>query len=186
VWPKLGAEDLWNGFLLPAWVLATGVAMVVLLVRRKYFPAYAMVFLAVCGAGALGARLGQPAYLRYVPVADYARAIRQSGETTALALSSDLDLWRGEFAFQAGQVPQKLNTPRELADFFLGAGPRMAVVTDRWAAEPTGVLAGRMRVVDRRSGLARGVTLATLLDSTKLQTNLTTVVLVTNDGAAPR
>ena len=186
VWPKTGAEDLWNGFLLPVWVLATGVAMVVLLVRRKYFPAYAMVFLVVCGAAAFGARLGQPVYLRYVPVADYARAIRQSGETTSLALSSDLDLWRGEFAFQAGRVPQKLNTPRELADFLRSAGPRMAVVTDRWAAELAGELAGRMRVVDRRPGLARGVTLATLLDSTKLQPNLTTVVLVTNDGAAPR
>jgi len=185
-WPRIGDEGFWSGWLLWTWVLVAGLAMAVLLVRRKFFLAYAMVFLAVCGAGAFGARLGQPAYLRYVPVADYARAVRQSGAATALALSIDLDLWRGEFAFQAGRVPQKLNTQRELADFLLGAGPRMAVVTDRWAAELAGELAGRMRVVDRRPGLARGVTLATLLDSTKLQPNLTTVVLVTNDGAAPR
>jgi 4-amino-4-deoxy-L-arabinose transferase-like glycosyltransferase len=186
VWPRIGGEDLSSGLLLPAWVLLSGVAMVVLLLRRKYAPAYALVFLAVCGAGAFGARVGLPVYLRYVPVADYARAIQLSGETTALALSGDLDLWRGEFAFQTGRVPQRLNTPGELADFLFGAGPRMAVVTDRWAADLPEVLAGRMRVVDRRPGLARGVTLATLLDSTKLPAYLTTVVLVTNDGATIR
>ena len=186
LWPRIGAQDLWNGGLLPVWVLATGLAMAVLLVRRKYFPAYAMAFLAVCGAAAFGARLGQPVYLRYVPVADYARAVRQSGETTALALSSDLDLWRGEFAFQAGRVPQQLNTPGGVADFLRGDGPRMAVVSDAWAAELTGELAGRMRVVDRRPALARGATLATLLDSTRLQSHLATVVLLTNDGIPVR
>ena len=186
VWPKLGAEVFWSGFSLPAWVLAAGVAMAVLMLRGRLVPAYAMVFLAVCGAGALGARVGLPAYQRYVPVADYARAVRQNGETTALAISIDLDLWRGEFAFQAGRLPQRLDTPRSLADFLLGNGPRMAVVTESWAAEMGGEMAGRMRVADRRPGLARGVTLATLLDSTKLQANLTTVLLVTNDGVTVR
>lgn len=185
-WLRIGGEDFWSGFLLSVWVLIAGVLMVLLLVRRRYFPAYAMVFLAVCGAGALGARVGQPIYLRLVPVADYARAVRQSGETTALALSSDLDLWRGEFAFQAGRVPQRLGTPGELAAFLLGAGPRMAVITDGWAAGLPEDLAGRVRVVDRRPGLARGVTLATLLDSAKLQTHLTTVLLVSNDGITLR
>ena len=185
-WLRIGGENFWGGFLLAVWVLVAGVLMVLLLVRRRYFPAYAMVFAAVCGAGALGAQVGRPMYLRFVPVADYARAVRQSGETTALALSSDLDLWRGEFAFQAGRVPQKLNAPGELAAFLRGTGLRMAVVTDRWAAGLPEDVADRVRVVDRRPGLARGVTLATLLDSAKLQNNLTTVLLVSNDGGVLR
>jgi 4-amino-4-deoxy-L-arabinose transferase-like glycosyltransferase len=182
LWPKPGGESLWSGEMLAVWVLACGLAMAALLACGRHAPAYAMVFLAICGGSALGAEAGSPAYRRYVPVADYTRAARQNGAATTLALSSDLDLWRAEFAFQAGQVPQRVDTPKELADFLGGSGPRMAVVPESWTPGLAGELSGRVRVVDRRPGLAKGVTLATLLDSAKLQGSLAPVALVSNDG----
>lgn len=180
LWPRLGLEGLWNGALLPVWLVVVAGAMIVLLARRELAAAYAMVFLAMCGAGAFGARLGLPAYQRYAPIEEYARAARQSGEATALGISGDLDLWRGELAFQSGRVPRKLESPQELQSFLHEGGPRMAVVTESWAAALPAELSDRVRVTDRWATLAKGVTLATLLDSGKLQANLTTVVLIRN------
>jgi 4-amino-4-deoxy-L-arabinose transferase-like glycosyltransferase len=198
LWPRVGGEGVWNGPLLPVWFLATAAAMIVLLARKKLGPAYAMVFLAVCGAGAFGARLGLPAYQRYAPIEEYARAIRQSGDTNvlrglqvepapvAVAIASDLDLWRGELAFQAGRVPRKLESPQELQAFLREDGPRMALVTESWTAALPAELSGRLQVADRRAALVKGVTLATLLDPMKLQANLARVVLVSNGSLSAR
>jgi len=198
LWPRVGGEGLWNGSLLPVWLIAVAVAMIALLARNRLGPAYAMVFLAVCGAGAIGARFGLPAYQRYAPIGEYARAVRQSGATTLLrglqvepapvelAISSDLNLWRAELGFQAGRVPRSLETENELEAFLREDGPRMAVVTESRAAALPAELSGRVSVAQRQTVLARGVTLATLLDSARLQASLATVVSLSNEKRATR
>lgn len=175
----------WHEMWMPSvWLFLCGAAMLLFLIRGRTEWALATLAIAVCAGLALGSRAQLPLYERALGISDLVHATQETGASGPLAVSAELDGWRGELAFRTAGVPLVLDTPEDFARFLRGPETHAAIVSDGWIQTLPADLSGRVRVVFRGPVLMRKVTRAALLDGAALDRDRERFALVISDSSA--
>ena len=182
-----GRETLRVFLPLLAWIFFTGALMAFLLARKQHLAVLGVLFVAICGGSAIGSREVMPIYLRAFPLAELAHAVQGNQQNPGLAkvplaISSDLEHWRRELAFQTERVPAQLETPEEVADFLRGPGPRLVLLTAPWMDKLPPDITRRVQVVYQVPILMQGVPVGIFLDPSRLERKMERVSWVYSEG----